>query len=227
MIPTSESELTALLQKLPFWEHLTAEEASWLPGQASLNRYPAGAILHSAQLECIGLLQICTGSLRVFLLSEEGREITLYRLGPGELCVLSASCVLHSITFDVHIDAVEDCTVLQTSASALSRLMQENIHVEVFAYRLIAEHFSDVMWTMQQILFMSFDRRLASFLLEETEVSGSDRLKMTHEQIARLLGSAREVVSRMLKYFSEEGMVSLGRGTIQFTDREKLKALVS
>ena len=63
MIPTSESELTALLQKLPFWEHLTAEEASWLPGQASLNRYPAGAILHSAQLECIGLLSELEGQL--------------------------------------------------------------------------------------------------------------------------------------------------------------------
>lgn len=225
MIPTSESELTALLQKLPFWEHLTAEEASWLPGQASLNRYPAGAILHSAQLECIGLLQICTGSLRVFLLSEEGREITLYRLGPGELCVLSASCVLHSITFDVHIDAVEDCTVLQTGASALSRLMQENIHVEVFAYRLIAEHFSDVMWTMQQILFMSFDRRLAIFLLDESASLKSDEIHMTHEEIARLMGSAREVVTRMLKYFSSEGYVELSRGMVKLTNKAALRRL--
>ena len=97
--------------------------------------------------------------------------------------------------------------------------------MEAFAYRLATERFSDVMWTMQQILFMSFDKRLAIFLLDESASLGSDTIKLTHEQIAKLLGSAREVVSRMLKYFAEEGYVRLSRGTVTITDKKALREL--
>lgn len=224
---SNQTDQAFLESALSFFPHLSSAEKNLLLQNTAAVSYKKGSSIHRADYKCLGLLLVKSGSLRVYIMSEDGREITLYRIYPGELCILSASCVLSSITFDVYIDAVEDSQVLQVSSSVISLLMHDNIYVEAFAYRAITERFSDVMWAMQQILFMSFDRRLASFLLEETEVSGSDRLKMTHEQIARLLGSAREVVSRMLKYFSEEGMVSLGRGTIQITDREKLKALLS
>jgi CRP/FNR family transcriptional regulator len=147
-----------------------------------------------------------TGSIRIYMTSEDGREITLYRLYEGDTCLLSASCALSQITFDVSIDAVTDCEIMQIDAATFSRVFEENIYVENFAYKIITERFSDVMWAMQQILFMSFDKRLAIFLIDESSKTGSDEIKMTHEQISRLMGSAREVVSRMLKYFSSEGM---------------------
>lgn len=211
---------------LPFWEHLTPGHKELFIQNASMNYYSKGTSIHDAELSCIGLLYVKKGSLRVYMMSEDGREITLYRIQQGEICVLSASCVLNSITFDVHVDTVEDCELIQICSVTLSKLMDENIYVEVFAYKLIAERFSDVMWTMQQILFMSFDRRLAIFLLDETASTGSDEIHMTHEQIARFMGSAREVVTRMLKYFSSEGLVGLSRGSVKILDRAKLRALV-
>lgn len=222
---TSE-EKAAVVSVFPFWEKLGDAEKEAFLHHAVLNTYSKNSPVHNAELECIGILYVKTGSLRVYMMSEDGREITLYRVGSGEICVLSASCVLNSITFDVHVDAVSDCELIQVCSSYFSHLMDENVYVEVFTYKLIAEHFSEVMWTMQQILFMSFDRRLAIFLLDESASSKSNELKMTHEEIARLMGSAREVVTRMLKYFSIEGWVELGRGSVKILDRSALKSLI-
>jgi len=161
------------------------------------------------------------------MLSEEGRDVTLYRLFAGDVCILSASCVLDAITFDVCIDAEEDAEVLVINASAFHQLADENIYVKCFGYQLATTRFSDVMWAMQQILFMGVDRRLAIFLWDEISKSGSNEVKMTHEQIARYMGSAREVVTRMLKYFASDGIVELSRGGVRVLDRKKLQNLLS
>lgn len=210
----------------PFWDKLDEREKTEFLAHAALNTYAKGSPVHNAELECIGILYVKKGGLRVYMMSEDGREITLYRIGSGEICILSASCVLNSITFDVHVDAVSDCELIQICSLYFSSLMEQNVYVEVFTYKLISEHFSEVMWTMQQILFMSFDRRLAIFLLDESASSKSSELRMTHEEIARLMGSAREVVTRMLKYFSSEGWVELGRGSVRILDRGALNSLV-
>ena len=215
-----------LEDELSFWSRLSESEKELLLKNTSVLKYKKGAPIHSADYQCIGMLLVKSGSLRVYILSEDGREITLYRINSGEVCILSASCVLKSITFDVHIDAVSDSEVIQLHSSAISYLMEENIYVEAYAYRAATERFSDVMWAMQQILFMSFDKRLAIFLLDESAAIHSDEIKMTHEQIARLMGSAREVVTRMLKYFVEEGYVELSRGTVMLTDKKALMSLV-
>ena len=198
---------TYIETSLPFWDKLTSSEKNIVLQNAAFSFYKKGESIHSAEYKCLG------------------REITLYRIQEGELCVLSASCVLQSITFDVYIDAVTDCELLQISSSAIALLMHDNIYVEAFAYRAITERFSDVMWAMQQILFMSFDRRLAIFLLDESASLKSDELHMTHEEIARLMGSAREVVTRMLKYFSSEGYVELSRGMVKLTNKAALRRL--
>ena len=161
---------------------------------------------------------------RIYSIGGWQRDYAVPYPGRGALCS-SASCVLQSITFDVYIDAVTDCELLQVSSSAIALLMHDNIYVEAFAYRAITERFSDVMWAMQQILFMSFDRRLAIFLLDESASLKSDELHMTHEEIARLMGSAREVVTRMLKYFSSEGYVELSRGMVKLTNKAALRRL--
>ena len=223
----NETERAFLETSLPFFQKLSPSEKKVLLQHAGSTAYRKGESIHSADYKCLGLLLVKSGSLRVYRMSEDGREITLYRIYPGELCILSASCVLSAITFDVYIDAVDDCELIQISSSAISLLMHDNIYVEAFANKAAAERFSDVMWAMQQILFMSFDRRLAIFLLDESASLGTDELKLTHEQIARLMGSAREVVTRMLKYFSQEGYVELSRGAVRLTDKSALRRLAS
>lgn len=213
-----------LKDNLDFFPYLTDAQADSLLAHTSSIHYKKGSQIHTADLACAGLLFSKSGALRVYMLSEEGREITLYRIQSGDVCILSAACVLQTITFDVSIDAVTDCELLQIDSSAFLTVMKENIHVEAYAYRLATERFSDVMWSMQQILFMSFDKRLAVFLLDETAKTGSGSLHMTHEEIARYMGSAREVVSRMLKYFAAEGLVALSRGKISVIDRQCLLA---
>ena len=166
-----------------------------------------------------------SGQLRAYLLSEDGRDVTLYRLFGGEVCILSASCVMDAVNIDLYIDAEEDTEALCISAGIFRQLMQENVYVRCYAYQMTAERFSDTMWTMQQILFMSADRRLAIFLTDELAKTGGADVRMTHDQMAKYMGSAREVVSRMLKYFAQEGWVRLYRGGVQVLDKQKLQAL--
>ena len=141
--------------------------------------------------------------------------------------MLSASCVLKTITFDVFIDAEEKSEVFIINSKIFAELSEKNVYVENFALAIATERFSDVIWAMQQILFMSFDKRLAIFLIDETAKNGNNSLKLTHEQIAKYMGSAREVVSRMLKYFVSEGIVELSRGGIKIINKEKLLSIAN
>lgn len=207
------------------WPHLSKTEQDGVLENTTLMRYPKGTCIHNGENDCKGMLIIKKGMLRTYMLSESGKEITLYRLSEGDLCVLSASCVLSAITFDVQIDAEEDSEVLFTSSLFFQSLVEHNIYVECFAYKTAADRFSDVMWAMQQILFMSMDKRLAVFLWDEISKTEDDTVHLTHEHVARDVGSAREVVSRMLKYFSSEGIVELSRGGIKVIDKKKLRKL--
>lgn len=214
-----------LESKFPPYNELTNLQQQELAENTIHTSYTKNQFVHGNNQECVGVLYILSGSLRVYMLSDEGREITLFRIKTDEFCILSASCILKDITFDVLIDAQEDTEVLIISTPFFNRLQTENIHIRCFAYQLATERFSDVMWAMQQILFMSMDKRLAVFLLDESASLGSDEISITHEQIARLTGSAREVISRMLKYFSSEGIVELYRGGIKLLDKKKLRDL--
>ncbi|MEE0419050.1 MAG: Crp/Fnr family transcriptional regulator [Lachnospiraceae bacterium] len=206
----------------PFWEQLTDRQKEVVRRSGATATYQRNAMVHDKGDGCVGVLLVQSGQLRVYIESEDGREITLYRLYPGDTCVLSASCFMEEITFDILMNAEEDSRVITISPSVFRKLSEENVYVENFIYRQTAQRFSDVMWTMQQILFMSFDKRLAVFLEQELKKIKGDTLRMTHDQIARYTGSAREVVSRMLKYFESEGIVALSRGKIQVRDRERL-----
>lgn len=210
---------------LTFWKDLSAEDQELLERNTHSVHYQQGENIHCGGNDCIGVLLIKSGELRTYILSEDGREITLYRQSPGNVCILSASCILKNITFDVMIDAVKDTEVLLINPTVFQQICDRNIHAENFSYKITADRFSDVMWAMQQILFMSFDKRLATFLWDETAASGADSISLTHEQIASYVGSAREVVSRMLKYFEKEGLVSLSRGTVTIIDKKRLRDL--
>ncbi len=211
-------------QALPFWKDLSEDDRDFICRHSVARSCPAGAHLHDGS-ECSGVFFIRSGSLRVYMMSEAGKDITLYRLYPGDICMLSASCVIQAITFDVFIDAEEDSEYFVIGAPAFAALSEREPKVRIFALETTVSRFSDVMWVMQQILFMSMDKRLAIFLADECARTGSDTLRMTHGQIARYMGSAREVVSRMLKYFSNEGIVEASRKGVRILDKKRLRDL--
>lgn len=213
------------IKNFSFWEHLTADEKALLGENTRTVKFVKGAGVHNENNDCAGILLIKSGQLRTYMLSDDGREITLYRMFAGDVCVMSAACVLDAVTFDVFIDAEEDTELLLINTYAFNRLAGENIYVKCFAYEQATTRFSDVMWAMQQILFMSVDQRLAIFLIDELAKDNSNSLRITHEQIARYMGSAREVVSRMLKYFEQEGIVKLSRGGLEVIDKKKLRGM--
>lgn len=208
-----------------FWPHLSTAEKQLLNLHTNPVHYEKGAQVHQGQLDCIGVLLIKRGQLRVYTMSEDGREVTLYRLFPDDVGILSASCALDAVTFDVYIDAEEETEVLLTDSLAFRKLAKDNVYVRCYGYEMASKRLSDMLWKMQQVLFLSADRRLAIFLLEESEKNNSDEIRMTHEKIARFMGTAREVVSRLVKYFSQEGWVKTSRGCIRLTNPKALKAL--
>ena len=158
----------------PFWEQLTPEEQERLCRFTRSVHYAKGARVHSPLESCVGILLLRSGQLRSYLLSEDGRDVTLYRLFGGEVCILSASCVMDAVNIDLYIDAEEDTEALCISAGIFRQLMQENVYVRCYAYQMTAERFSDTMWTMQQILL---DRK-------------STRLNSSHVALSRMPSSA-------------------------------------
>ena len=184
-----------------------------------------GTMIHNGSMDCTGLLLVKHGQLRAYILSDEGREITLYRLVDMDMCLFSASCVMRSIQFDVTIEAEKDTDLWIIPAEIYKNIMEESAPVANYTNEIMASRFSDVMWLMENIMWKSLDKRLAAFLLEESTLEGDNTLKLTHEIIANHLGTAREVVTRMLRYFQREGVVKLARGTVEITDEEKLRQM--
>lgn len=209
----------------PFWDKLSPERQAQLQDVTHPHKVAAGTVLHNGHMDCLGLTLINAGQLRVYTLSPEGREVTLYRLFDRDICLFSASCVMPDVQFDVVVETEKDCDLWIVPSCLFKDLMQESAPVANYANSLISSRFSEVMWLMEQVMWRSFDKRLAAFLLEESNLENSVSLKITHERIANHMGTAREVVTRMLRYFQSEGMVSLTRGTVELTDIEKLQAL--
>lgn len=209
----------------PFWRHLTEDEQARVEPLLRIQRFTAGQTVRGPESPCLGILFVRTGTLRMSLLSADGRLATIARTGAGEICVLTASCVLSAITFDVEIDAVEDTEVLTMPSMALGPLLKSNAYVEAYIYRTATELFSDVIGAVERLLFLNLEQRIAVFLLDEAARQGTDTLHLTQEQLAQQIGSAREAVTRTLKQLSARGCVAVFRGGVQLTDRAALYAL--
>ena len=210
---------------LPFWNKLTVQQQRHIADVIEFRKVSKGVQIHDSSAECLGLVIVRSGQLRAYILSDEGREITLSRLFEYDVSLLSASCVMPDMQFNVMIEAEKDTEFWSIPACLFKNLVDESLAVSNYSRNLISGNLSDLMWLMEQIMWKSFDTRLAAFLLEESQLEGSNMLKITHEKIANHLGTAREVVTRMLRYFQSEGMVRLNRGTIELTDEKKLEAL--
>ena len=212
-------------QYFPIWNKLTREQQQRLSDVTELQQIKRGTVIHDGSPECKGMVLVKSGQLRAYLLSEEGREITICRFFEMDICLFSASCVMPNMMFDVFIEAEKDTEIFVIPACLYQNLMDESLPLSTYSRDLITNHFSEVMWLMEQIMWRSFDKRLAGFLVEEARIEETDSLKITHEKIAAHMGTAREVVTRMLRWFQSEGMVKLTRGTVVLTDKKALQKL--
>lgn len=212
-----------LREYLPFWEILSENEKEKLQNESKLVEYKKDAKMQQCSQGCQGIMIILEGQLRSYIVSEEGREVTLFRVFQDDVCVLSAAGLMDAIVFDVMIDAVEASKILMVSVQILKPLVKKYIEVEAYLYRTAVERFSDVLWIMQQILFLSTDQRVAQFLWDEVVRTKQTTITMTHDEIARYIGSAREVVTKVLKYFQSEGVLQLSRGRIEIVNKDMLK----
>ncbi len=210
---------------LPVWDKLTPAQQQRIAGVIGFRKVSRGTRIHDSNAECLGLVLVKSGQLRTYILSEDGREITIGRLFEYDVSLLSASCVMPDMQFNMMIEAEKDTEFWSIPACLFKNLVDESLAMSNYARNLLSSNFSELMWLMEQIMWKSFDKRLAAFLLEESRLEASTVLKITHEKIAAHLGTAREVVTRMLRYFQSEGMVQLTRGCVEITDEEKLAEL--
>jgi CRP/FNR family transcriptional regulator len=209
----------------PVWDKLTKEQQERIAGVVEFRTVPKGTHIHDSSAECLGLIMVRSGQLRAYILSEEGREVTISRLFPYDVSLLSASCVLPDMQLNVMIEAEKDSEFWSLPACLFKNLVEESLPVSNYSRNLLGSNFSELMWLMEQIMWKSFDKRLAAFLAEESRVEDTPVLKLTHERIANHLGTAREVVTRMLRYFQGEGFVRLTRGAIEILDLPRLEQL--
>ncbi|RDY23342.1 Crp/Fnr family transcriptional regulator [Romboutsia maritimum] len=219
----NKNKINYLKNNLPFFKDLSSEELNNLILISYLKKYSKGELIHSKNSNCTGVILVINGQLRSFLDSSSGKEITMFRLIDRDICLLSASCVFKNLTYDISLEAEKDSLVLIIEGAYLKKLSESNSHVQKFLFDLTQDKLSEVMWIIEQIVFLNFDRRLANFLLNQSYLENSTTLKITHDAIANHLGSAREVVSRMLKRFENEGLIKMSRGTIEIINLEKLK----
>ena len=219
-------DISKYLGDFEFWSHLTESEMDDLNKNTVERSYLGGSMIFDSSSECLGFVYVISGSLRTYMMSDEGREVTLFRLDRGDCCVLSASCVIKEISFDSYMAAEEDTKLMIINAGTVSRLSGKNIYFRCFTYELATRRFSAAMKTMDNLLFLKLEGRLASFLLSEQKRTGTNEIKMTHEQVAQHINSAREVVARTLKRFVQDGLVEVKRGVIIIKDIEGLKSLI-
>ncbi|NLL72386.1 MAG: Crp/Fnr family transcriptional regulator [Clostridiales bacterium] len=210
---------------LSFWKDLTQDQKALINQSITKKHFNKGEAMHSGSSNCSGLFLIESGQVRAYIISENGKEITLYRLFDRDVCLFTASCIMNNINFEIFIETEKETSAYLIPTSIYDKVSKESMAVQSFTNELMASRFSDVMWIMEQALFMTLDKRLAIFLVEQSNIDQSDSVMITHEKIANHLGTAREVVSRMLKYFQDEGILTLNRGTIHIIDRKKLEKL--
>lgn len=206
----------------PIWNKLNDDQKERLMRVTELRKVKAGTLLHDGGPTCLGMLLVKSGQLRAYILSDEGREVTVSRFFERDICMFSVSCAMPDMQFDIMIETEKDTEFWVLPTCLYKNLMDESLAIANYSHSLISSHLSELMWLMKQIMWDRFDKRLAKFLIEESSLEGKNELKITHEKIANHMGSAREVVTRMLKYFQDDGMVRLTRGTIEILSEKKL-----
>ena len=213
------------MEKLPFIDKLTDAEKQLIFQGSSIRNYERNSGINAFSDACLGMIYVIEGSIRVYITSEDGREITLFHINAGNCCILSASCVINDIGLDVQLIAGEDTQILAIHAGIVKKLMDSNVEFRCSVYELSTNRLSSVVRSIKEILFDHFDVRLARVLLALYENNGKKNIKITQEMLAQEVNSAREVVARMLKTFATRGWLEMNRGCIVLKDIEALTEL--
>lgn len=211
-------------KRFPFWEELRECDKEYLCRNSSTKTFEKGSNIYDGS-DVGGVIFLLKGCLRVYMISEDGKELTLLRIHENELCILSSSYITETIAFDIMVDAEEECECHYINGDAFKTINKKYPQARIYALETTVECISSMMWIMEQILFMSMDKRLAIFLLDEINRCNTDTVMLTHSLIAKYMGSAREVVSRMLKYFENEGIVELSRRGVKILDKKRLREI--
>lgn len=213
-------------QQFPFWNKLSENDKEFVYKNTVTKNYQKGTTVYDG-IETGGLIILLKGCLRVYIISDDDKELTLMRVHHNDICILSASCINEPIMLDIYVDAEEDCECYYILGEAFEKINNTNESAKIYALETTIDCLSSITWIMQQILFMSTDKRLAMFLLDEANRINTDTVMLTHSLIAKYMGSAREVVSRMLKYFENEGIVELSRRGVKILDKKRLYELAT
>ena len=164
----------------PIWNKLNTAQQDRIMSSLTDRNVKKGTVIYSGSLDCTGLFLVKSGQLRAYILSDQGREITLYRLFDRDMCLFSASCMIHSMQFEMTIEAEKDTELWMIPAETYKSIMEESAPLANYTNELMASRFSEVMWLIEQILWKSLDKRVAEFLLEEAAIEDTSRLKITH-----------------------------------------------
>ena len=212
-----------IYKEYEFWKKLDNESKEKIISETIVEKYNKGQIIYNPTQKCKGMIKIIKGELRVYMISEDGKEMNLYKLFEGDVCTLSASCIMEEIMFDTFMKAEEETEIIVTNIIALKEIMEKNIYLENYMYKQTVIKFSEFVWNLQDIMFTKLEKRLALFLLKQ-EINSE--IYITHEQIANQLGSAREVISRILKKFEKNDILELSRGKIIIKNNKELKNIL-
>lgn len=219
------NERRDLAEIFPFYKELGEEERALLTEGAVTRTFEVGEVIHAGDGVCTGPLLVIRGRVRAYMLSEEGREVTLYRLAAGDFCPLSAPCLVDAVTFPVTMEAESRTEATVFATAPFAELCRRCPHAESYMLRAAVLRFSDVMSAFRGILFHSLDARLAAFLVGEVDRHGGDTVYRTQEEIAAYTGSAREAVSRRLKALAADGLLEVKRGGVRLLRTDDLRAL--
>jgi CRP/FNR family transcriptional regulator len=212
----------AISSFFPFWDKMEQRHRELIESRTNRLELSPGRIIGGDDKSCLGLLLVISGRLKAFILSNQGREVSLYRLFERDICLFTASCTMNNMNFEMQFEVEIKTSVYQIPPDVLEEVQSESVEMAQYIVNLMTSRFSEVMWTIEQILFKSLDARLAAALIEQQAIDESDELIITHDMLARQMGSAREVVTRTLNYLKSEGLVEIGRGKIKILDYNAL-----
>jgi CRP/FNR family transcriptional regulator len=222
-LPIAPSHRQTLISLYPALTGLSAERLEALLRPAAVMQLPAGAQVFAEHQPCQGFPLLLEGSIKVCKLAASGRELMLYRVSPGGSCIISSSCLLGKSDYNARGIAETPLTLLALPVAAFAELMFAHPPFRDFVFHLFAERIGELMQLVEEVAFARLDQRLAKLLLARP----GDVLSTTHQQLADELGSVREIVSRLLKGFAAQGLVSLGREQITLIDRPGLQRIAS
>lgn len=215
-----------LIKIYPFFENLDENTKHIINSSLIIKNFDTDYTLIHEGASCIGFSLILKGLIRVYKLSDKGREVTLYKLGSGDTCYLSMSCMLNNNSYPAFAEIIEPTTIAFIPSNIFSNYIYNTLDFQKYIFNNLYNKFNDVVNVLEEVAFESIDTRIAKYLLQTSKkANNSMYLYLTHEKIAQEVGTSREVVSRMLNNFKNKDILTSSRGKITILSFDKLNSL--